>query len=54
MIWSFVEEVRDRISNNDKAWIYYVNGKSGEIASDKYILKTGDQVEWRYQTTVMK
>lgn len=44
----FVEGIRDIHNNKQKAWIYYVNGASGNVASDKYELKTGDQVEWKY------
>ena len=44
----FVEGIRDIHNNREKAWIYYVNGTSGNVASDKYALKSGDQVEWKY------
>ena len=30
------------------AWIYFVNGQSGSVASDQYQLKEGDLVEWKY------
>jgi hypothetical protein len=45
----FVESINGKISGADMAWIYYVNGKSGNIASDKYMLKAGDKVEWKYE-----
>ncbi|KKR02219.1 MAG: hypothetical protein UU25_C0013G0005 [Microgenomates group bacterium GW2011_GWB1_40_9] len=48
----FVEGVGDQKMTKDKAWIYYVNGKSGEVASDKYELKQGDIVEWKYTTPI--
>lgn len=48
----FVEAVGDQKNTKDMAWIYYVNGKSGEVASDKYILKQGDAVEWKYTTPI--
>jgi len=45
----FVESIDGKISGTDMAWIYYVNDKSGDIASDKYTLKAGDVVEWKYE-----
>jgi hypothetical protein len=48
----FVEGVGDQQMTKDKVWIYYVNGKSGEVASDKYELKLGDTVEWKYTTPI--
>ncbi len=44
----FVEEVRGKKSGADMSWIYFVNGKSGTVAADKYELKNGDVVEWKY------
>ena len=35
-------------NTKDLSWIYFVNGKSGEVAADKYELKNGDKVEWKY------
>ncbi len=48
----FVEGVGEQKMTKDKVWIYYVNGKSGEVASDKYELKQGDTVEWKYTTPI--
>ena len=45
----FVEKIGDRANTKEKAWIYYINGKSGEVAADKQVLKSGDKIEWRYQ-----
>lgn len=44
----FVESIRDISSGRDKAWIYFVNGKSAQVAADKYELVKDDRVEWRY------
>lgn len=46
---SFVEAVADKTSDAKKAWIYRVNDKEGEVAADKYELKSGDQVGWSYE-----
>lgn len=32
-----------------KYWMYYVNDKTPEVGADKYQVKTGDTVEWRYE-----
>lgn len=44
----FVEEIGGKPNLKDHAWLYFVNGVSGDAAADKKILKTGDLVEWRY------
>ena len=44
----FVEEIGNKPTLKDNAWLYFVNGISGDIAADKKTLKTGDSVEWRY------
>jgi hypothetical protein len=48
----FIEAVGDKKNTKEKAWIYSVNGQSGEVASDKYELKQGDAVEWKYTTPI--
>ena len=44
----FVESTGGVENTKERAWIYFVNGKAGEVASDKYLLKKGDLVEWKY------
>jgi len=34
---------------NGKYWIYYVNGKMGEVGADKKMLHGGDVVEWKLE-----
>ncbi len=43
-----VEKIGDRANTKEKAWIYFVNGAAGDVASDKKTLAAGDMVEWRY------
>lgn len=43
-----VEEIDGVGKDKDRAWIYYVNGKSGSISADKFKLQDGDRVEWKY------
>lgn len=44
----FVKSINGYESGKDKAWIYFVNGKLGDMAADKYFVKPGDKVEWKY------
>ncbi len=44
----FVEAIGEMENTGEKAWIYSVNGKAGEVAADKYGLREGDIVEWKY------
>jgi len=46
----FIKSIDDFESGADKAWIYFVNGESGQIAADQYKVKPGDNVEWKYIT----
>ncbi len=46
----FVESIDGVKGSSEKAWIYFVNGKSGTIAADQYQLSAGDLVEWKYIT----
>lgn len=34
--------------NNNKSWIYYVNGLPAEVLPDQYVTKKGDLIEWKY------
>lgn len=44
----FVESVKGVEGSANMAWIYFVNGESGQVAADKHELNTGDKVEWKY------
>ena len=46
----FVNSINDLESSNEKAWIYFVNGESAQVAADQYQLESGDIVEWKYIT----
>ncbi len=43
-----VEEIDGTASSDTYFWSYLVNGQMGNVASDKYILKDKDVVEWKY------
>jgi len=44
----FVESINGKPSSSEFAWIYFVNGESGQVAADKMQLSSGDLVEWKY------
>jgi len=44
----FVEQIGDYPSAGAMAWIFFVNGVSGSVASDKQQVKNGDSILWRY------
>ena len=44
----FVEGIGGVENTKEKAWLYFINGKSAEVAADKYELKAQDVVEWKY------
>ena len=43
-----VEEVNKVKNSAQKSWLYFVNGKLGNIAADRYILTSNDVIEWKY------
>jgi len=34
---------------DNKYWIYYINGESGAISADKQIIENNDIIEWRFE-----
>lgn len=47
----FVESINGVINNadnNGKYWLYWVNGEHPPVGADKYVLRNGDLVEWKY------
>ena len=46
----FIERIGDKKNGLDnKYWVYYVNGKFAPVAADKFKLKAGDKVEWKFE-----
>lgn len=45
---SMVEEIEGHSNTNDKSWIYFVNGQSGDKAADQFELQNDDLIEWKY------
>ncbi len=46
---SFVDSISGIKGEQGRWWIYYVNGATGTIAADKYMVKPGDVIEWKYE-----
>lgn len=46
----FVEAING-IKNNEKNWIYYVNGQKAQIGISNYKIKPGDVVSWKYESS---
>ena len=44
----FVESINGKVSTGEMAWIYFVNGESGQIAADLQKVNPGDTVKWKY------
>ncbi|OGL87708.1 hypothetical protein A3I42_01780 [Candidatus Uhrbacteria bacterium RIFCSPLOWO2_02_FULL_49_11] len=46
---SFVESISGVKGEQGRWWIYYLNGAAATMAADKYMVKPGDVVEWKYE-----
>lgn len=44
----FVKSIAGYEGSAETAWIFFVNGESGQVSADQYELKNGDVVEWKY------
>jgi len=44
----FVDSIDGFKSGSDKAWIYYINSESGQVAADTAKVNPGDSIEWKY------
>lgn len=49
----FIEAIGDKENGqNNSFWLYYVNGEMPMEAADKYLLKPGDKVEFRFEPSL--
>ena len=46
---SFVETIDGIKNRTDRFWLYYVNGKKPNVASDRYRTTATDTIEWRFE-----
>ena len=38
----------------DKYWIWYINGSLASVGSDGYIVQPGDEITWKYEKNIYK
>lgn len=43
----FVEGINEVMGESGKYWIYYVNDKEASVSVSKYVLKSGDIINWK-------
>ena len=48
-VGSFVETIDGIKNRTDRFWLYYVNGRKPDVASDRYATTAGDTIEWRFE-----
>ena len=44
-----VEKIGEKANSKEYFWSYLVNDKTGQIAADRQIIHSGDEVEWVYK-----
>jgi hypothetical protein len=44
----FVKSIDSTPNTRSAYWLYFVNDTAATMASDKYMLRGGEKVEWRY------
>lgn len=48
----FIEAIGNRKNGDDnKYWLYYVNGEMPQVSCGKKIVKAGDKIEFKFQTS---
>jgi hypothetical protein len=46
----FIEKIGDKKNGEEeKYWLYYVNDQMPMVSADKYLLKAGDRVEFKFE-----
>jgi uncharacterized protein YcfL len=45
---TFVKSIDGTANTRSQYWLYFVDDTAGKVASDKFMLKGGEAVEWRY------
>ncbi len=48
-VGSFVEAIDGIKNRKGRFWLYYVNGKKPDVASDRYSTTANDTIEWRFE-----
>jgi hypothetical protein len=50
----FINEINDIKSTSNEYWIFYVNGNEANVGISSYVLKPGDNVVWKLETSDKK
>lgn len=51
-IGTMIEKIGDKKNGDDgKYWLYYLNGEMPQISADKYLLKIGDIIEFKFKNS---
>lgn len=45
----FVTAIDDIKNQENKYWMFYVDGKLASVGADQYKTKDGEKIEWRYE-----
>lgn len=48
-VGSFVEGIDGIKNREDRFWLYYVNGRKPDVASDRFTTTANDTIEWRFE-----
>lgn len=46
----FVTSINDTPNQDNKYWMFYVDGNLASTSADQYKTKDGEKIEWRYET----
>lgn len=50
-----IDQIGDKVGGtDDKYWLWWENNRMGQVASDVYVLKSGDVLEWKFLNLKME
>lgn len=50
-----IDQIGDKVGGTDgKYWLWWENNRMGQVASDSYVLKSGDVLEWKFLNLKME
>jgi len=48
-----IDSISNYVNGDDnKYWIYYINGESGSVGADKQIVMDNDLIEWKFEAFI--
>jgi len=48
-VGELVTSINGKASTNNEFWIYYVNGRQGEVGAGTYVTKSTDTITWKFE-----